>query len=504
MGDEGRDVKAVTVQFRHDGDGLSRIPGRHGEGQRAGEVNGSGGFATRGDHDIVGGGDIQRHGIRGRTPLFHSQGGRGEDETGQWCNHRHGKIQRVSIGVRRVGVHIRDRIRQRHGRADADRRAGQRAVGAGIGQTIGKIAGQGIGQRPVARVGCRFRQRQRRNGGAGVVDPVGDRGRAEGRHTHGVGDRDYHRCSRGDGAIAADCMGDGRRIVGVVIVHVCRDGDGLGHVPVRGGEGQRSGDGDFLTGNGCHGDLASGRDGQDNGVGTHVTFRHGEGRAGEGDPGHRSRGRHAKGQRVGVAGHRVGVQVQHRVGQGDGPDDGGGDAGQRAGAGDKSQAVGEVAGQDVGPPVVAGGGSRQRQRRDDRLDGIRLVRHPGRAEGRHAGHVGDRDRQSGVRDTAVAGDQMVDGGRVVGGVHILAGRDGYGLRDAPGSRGEDQCAGDGDVAAGIGGRRHGHVAGRLGGQVHGVDHGRVLRHSQGGWVKGHAGHGSHDGDSEGQGGRVPG
>ena len=244
MGDGDCFIVGVIIPVRSDSDRLANVPGRRAEGQPSGDGDLAGGGGAWPHRDRTGGDGGQHHGVGGRAALIYRESGRFNDDPGDL----HGKRQHGRIAGRHVGVRIPDHPGQRDGGGDGERRAGQRERTIGVGQAIGKIAIQGIGQRLVAIAGYHFRQCQCRDGDADAVELVVDRGRAEGRHTHGVGDRDRHSVSHGDVAVAADRMVDGNHLVDIVIVHARRDGDGLGHVPVRRSEGQCPGDGDLTVG----------------------------------------------------------------------------------------------------------------------------------------------------------------------------------------------------------------------------------------------------------------
>ena len=405
--------------------------------------------------------------FRGPATDVGPQDGEGEDEVGG-----------VGIAVGSgpgVGPHWRK----------SNRRTDQGARGGVNGQADGKGTGQAVDQRAIAAAG--FRQRQRRDGGAGEVDHVPHRGRTEIGDAPRVDDGDGHLRGGHDGAIAADGMGDGVGVVCDVHISGGANGDGPGGVPVGGAEGQGTGDSDVAGGvadGRRDGDVAGRLGGQDDGIGDRIVLIHGEGGWGNGDAGDGIDHRHGEGQDGRIFGRAVGVFVHGRPGQRDSRHHGGGNASQCAGAGGVAQAGREIAAaQSVDQVAVASRGFRQRQRRNGGEGGVGL-----RGDGAHAeirplvAVVGHRDGEGGSGDAVVAAHHIRDGGVVVAHVPVRGGGDGDGLGLVPVRGGEGQVTG-GEAEVVVGGsnaRGDRHVAGGDGVQGHEVGRRAVFGHGESG------------------------
>ena len=441
MSDGRRVVRLVPIHSGRDGDRLDRAPVRGGEGQGTGNGDRAGGIGHRGHGDVgvrhVG----QHHGVGTLLAFIHGEG-RGHEDDLRRREDRHGKGQGGGVGIGRVGVVIRDGPGQGDGRGLGGGHAGQGAIALGEGQAGGDGAGQGVRQRRGAAGG--FGQGQRRDGGACRIGLVAHHGRAEIRRTVRVLDGEGHVPAGGDGVVAGDGMGDGDRVDVGVTIDEGRDGDGLSHVPGRGGEDQGTGDGDPVSviGSRFHGDVAAGCGVQQHRIGSGGTLTQHAGLRVDGHARYHHH-RYGKGQAFCIAGPSVCVRIGDCPGQRDGRGAHGGCPGHDAvGVG---QAHGEGAGQGVGQGAGGAGGLGQRQRCDGGAPDVGLVGHRGHVETRRTVRVVDGDGYfPAVGEAAVAGDGVGDGGGVGVGVRVGEGRDGDGPGRVPVRGVEGQGAGDGD------------------------------------------------------------
>ena len=273
-------------------------------------------------------------------------------------------------------------------------------------------------------------------------------------------------------------MGDGDRFSGGVIIRACRDGDRQCGVPGPVAEGQRTSDGDLAGGGGAwhHRDVPGGGGSQHHRVDGRGALIHGEGHRFNDAPGDR----HGKDQHVCILGRRIVVCIHDRPGQG-GSRGGRGRARQPERAVGVGQAGGNVAGQGVGPVVVAAGSRREGQGRDGgagRVD-VDLAGQLVRDEARDAVGVGDGHGHRADGGAPVAGDRMGDGDRFSGGVLTRARRDGDRQGGVPGPGAEGQRSGDGDLAGGGSAWHHRDGPGGGGGQHHRVGIRGALIHGEG-------------------------
>ena len=155
--------------------------------------------------------------------------------------HRHG--QAGGIGDGSVGVGVRNRPGQEDGRGRAGGRAAQGTRAGGVGQTLRQDRRhQRIDGVTIATSGSG--KHHRPNGDADNIAPGGQRRDAKhGRVVGIVEDGHRYAAPRGDAPVAAHRVVDDSRPGQTVGVHRGGDGDGLPHIPVRGGETQGTGDG---------------------------------------------------------------------------------------------------------------------------------------------------------------------------------------------------------------------------------------------------------------------
>ena len=273
----------------HNGTGLIAVaihgnPGirtRHGREQwragqcpgRQGQPGGQGRGETVAHLAVASDGNRQGHGRNGVPGDIHLRRHRRLIERRYGIGpHRHDKGQARRIRLRHILVGIFHMPGQRDGRRRGCRSPGQDTCGGIEGQPVGQRAGDGIDRGAVGHDGRR--QRQGRNGEPHIVGLR--RHRRQDKQWGGVGlvvdDRDRDRPACRDRAIAADCMADGGAVGLVVAILSCGDGDGLRTVPVRGREGQGTGDGHVAAAARGHRCENRGAGVQPHGIGGHPAF----------------------------------------------------------------------------------------------------------------------------------------------------------------------------------------------------------------------------------------